>query len=105
MIYQPSEAEIYRVASRLIKEQFILFEFCLYMLGRSSKMACKKSYGKTLDCQDIKLMLFALPSLAYHAINHETLINHLLTYSSMLEGSKDIKNNLKMLNTYLIIQA
>ena len=62
------------------------------------------TYGKTLICQDYKLMLFALVSLDYHAIKHKTPIIPFLTCNIMLEESKNIKYNLKMINTYLIIQ-
>ena len=60
MIYPTNRAEIYRVASRLIEEQVLFFEFCLEMLARSSKMAYKITYGKNPNCQDYKLMLNAL---------------------------------------------
>ena len=41
MIYQSNGAEIFRVASRLIEEQVLFFEFCPEMLTRSSKIRCK----------------------------------------------------------------
>ena len=63
------------------------------------------TYGKTLICQDYKLMLFALVSLDYHAINHKTPIIPLMTYNSMLLESNSIKYNQKMINTYLKIQC
>ena len=87
MIYPTNKAEIYRVASRLIEEQVLFFAFCLEMLARSSKMAYKMIYGKTLICQDYKLLLFALISLVYHAINLKTPLILILPYNSMLEKS------------------
>ena len=87
MIYPTNRAEIYKVAIRLIEEQFLLFEFCLEMLSRSSKMAYKMIYGKTLICQDYKLLLFALISLVYHAINLKTPLILILPDNIMLEKS------------------
>ena len=105
MIYQSNRAETFRVDSILIKEQFLFFKFCLKMLTRSSKMQGKKTYEKTLICQNCKLMLYALISLDYHAINHKTPIIHLSTHNSMLEKYQNIKNKLKWNITYLRIQA